>query len=73
MKKTLAWCIGTIALLCLVLAVVYWTVPAGSLPTYLPGYEPGVVAVHFKHGLAALIVGIALLIFVWFKTGKKTS
>jgi hypothetical protein len=23
------------------LAIVYWTMPAGSLPGFLPGFEPG--------------------------------
>jgi hypothetical protein len=55
----------------LVLAVVYWTVAAGSLPSFFPGHQAGSNHVHFKHGLAALLVGLACFVFVWFRTGPK--
>jgi len=71
MKKAFLWLAGIIGLLCIVLAFVYWTTPAGSLPLYLPGYEPGVTGIHFKHGLGALVVGVAIFIFLWFTTGPK--
>jgi hypothetical protein len=53
------------------LAVVYWVESAGSLPTWLPGHEAGSSHHHVKHGIAALVVGAALLVFAWFQTGKK--
>ena len=53
------------------LAVFYWITPAGSLPVFFPGYSSGASAVHFKHGLGSLIVGIALFAFAWFKSGPK--
>jgi hypothetical protein len=55
----------------IVLAVVYWIEPAGSLPSFLPGHETGSSHHHIKHGIAALVVGAALLVFAWFQTGKK--
>jgi len=73
MRKTLAWAALILGVLFLVLAVVYWTVPASSLPTYLPGYEAGVAAVHFKHGLAALVLGLALFVYAWFTSVPKRS
>src|SRR5262249_23110155 len=36
-----------------VIAIVYWLVPAGSLPRVFPGFEAGSPRVHVKHGLAA--------------------
>jgi len=57
--------------ICLFLAIIYWIMPASALPAYLPGYDPALNAIHFKHGLAALILGLALFVFVWFRTGKK--
>ena len=36
-----------------VIAIVYWLVPAGSLPSVFPGFEAGSPHVHVKHGLAA--------------------
>ena len=55
------------------LAIVYWAVPAGSLPGFIPGHEAGSGHHHVKHGIAAFLVGLALLAFVWFQTGKKDS
>jgi hypothetical protein len=52
----------------IVLAVVYWAEPAGSLPA---GHEAGSGHHHVKHGIAAFLVGVALLVFAWFQTGKK--
>jgi hypothetical protein len=55
------------------IAIVYWTVAAGSLPSFAPGYQAGSSHVHFKHGLAAFLVGLAVFVFVWFRTGPKRS
>jgi hypothetical protein len=73
MRKTFAWLACIIGIVCIILAVVYWTVPAGSLPSYMPGYEMGVAATHFKHGLAAVIVGLVLLVYAWFTSVPKRS
>ena len=54
------------------LAAFYWSVPAGDLPTYLPGYEYGVATTHFKHGLAAFILGIFAFVYAWFSSGTKS-
>ncbi len=54
----------------LVIAVVYFLVPADSLPGFFPGHEAGVTRVHMKHGLVAGAVGIVLLAVGWF-TGRK--
>jgi hypothetical protein len=67
---TAAFVIG-IALI--VLAIVYWAEPAGSLPSFLPGHEAGSGHHHVKHGIAAFLVGVALLVFAWFQTGKKPA
>jgi hypothetical protein len=56
-----------------VLAFVYWIEPAGSLPSWIPGHEAGSGHHHVKHGIAALLVGLALLVFAWFQTGKKNA
>lgn len=71
MNKAILWIAGIIGVLFLILAFIYWTTPAGALPPYLPGYVPGEAHIHFKHGLGAIIVAVALFIFVWFKTGPK--
>jgi hypothetical protein len=57
----------------IVLAIVYFTVSAGSLPGFLPGHQAGSSHVHVKHGIAALLVGLACFAFVWFRTGPKRA
>jgi hypothetical protein len=57
----------------IVVAVVYWIEPASSLPGLFPGHEAASDHHHVKHGVAALVVGLALLAFAWFNTGKKPS
>jgi hypothetical protein len=49
----------------IVLAVVYFTVPAGSLPTFIPGFEAGSPNVHVKHAIASGAVGVVLLVAGW--------
>jgi hypothetical protein len=47
-------------------AAFYYLTPAGDLPSFIPGFVPGSTKPHFKHGLVALIVGLAGLVFAWF-------
>ena len=53
----------------IVLAIVYWAEPAGSLPSWIPGHEPHSGHHHVKHGIASFLVGLACLVFAWFNTG----
>jgi len=57
----------------LVIAVIYWVEPAGSLPSFFPGHEAGSSHHHAKHGIAALIVAIACFVFAWFQSGPSES
>ena len=59
-----------IGLFLLVLAFVYFLTPAGSLPTYLPGYLEASAKIHIKHGVGSLFLSLASFAFVWFKSGK---
>src|SRR5258708_22909809 len=43
-----------------VIAIVYWLVPAGSLPGVFRGFEAGSPRLHLKHGLAAAAVAVVL-------------
>jgi hypothetical protein len=47
-------------------AIVYWTMPAGSLPGFLPGFEAGSTLVHVKHGIAAAAAAVLCLAFGWY-------
>ena len=53
----------------IVVAAIYWAEPAKSLPSFFPGQQNGSNHHHVKHGIAALLVGLALLAFAWFQTG----
>lgn len=55
-----------LALAFAVLAVVYFVLPAGSLPSFFPGFEPGSARIHVKHGVVALAVAIVLFGIAWF-------
>jgi hypothetical protein len=57
----------------IVIAVVYWAEPAGSLPSFFPGHTAGSGHHHVKHGIASFLVGLAVLVFAWFQTGKKAT
>jgi hypothetical protein len=45
----------------LIVAGVYFLVPADQLPGFFPGHEDGVARVHVKHAVASGVVGIILL------------
>ena len=51
------------------LAVVYWALSAGSLPSFQPGHAAGSGHHHIKHGIAAFLLGVACLVYAWFQTG----
>ena len=46
----------------LIVAAVYFVVPADQLPGFFPGHEAGVTHTHIKHGIVAGIVGVVLLV-----------
>jgi hypothetical protein len=45
----------------LVVAAVYFLVPADSLPGFFPGHEAGVTRMHTKHGVVSAVAGLVLL------------
>jgi hypothetical protein len=46
----------------LIIAAVYFMVPADQLPGFFPGHEAGVTHAHVKHGIVAGVVGVVLLV-----------
>jgi uncharacterized membrane protein len=51
-----------LAILCVIAAVVYFVTQAGSLPTFMPGYEAGSAHVHIKHGIIAAVAAVVLFL-----------
>ena len=56
--KTVLTLLGVILL---VIAAVYFLVPADQLPGFMPGHEAGVTRVHVKHGVVSGVIGLILL------------
>jgi hypothetical protein len=53
------------------MAVLYWALPAGSLPSFVPGYEAGSTLVHVKHGIAAAAAAVLCFAFGWYTGGTR--
>jgi hypothetical protein len=53
----------------IVIAIVYWVSTASALPSFFPGHQAGSTHHHAKHGIAAVLVGLACFVFAWFQTG----
>jgi hypothetical protein len=54
-----------LAIICVIAAVTYFMVPAGSLPTFMPGYEAGSAHMHMKHAAIAVVAAIVLFLIGW--------
>jgi hypothetical protein len=70
-RRVLAIGAVVVGVLLLVVAVVYFVEPASSLPAAMPGHEAGSSHHHVKHGIAALVVALALFAYAWFATGPE--
>ncbi|MGA9320638.1 MAG: hypothetical protein WA858_01145 [Xanthobacteraceae bacterium] len=55
-----------VAIICIIAAVMYFVMPAGQLPTFMPGYEAGSAHIHMKHAIIALALGVILVVIGWF-------
>jgi hypothetical protein len=51
-----------LAIICLIVAVVYFLTAAGNLPPFMPGYEAGSQHVHKTHAIAAVIGAVILFL-----------
>jgi amino acid permease len=59
--RTIGWILALVGLAAVIVGIVYLTVPAKSLPSFL-GHIAGSTAHHRKRGLAGVGVGILLWI-----------
>ena len=53
------------------IGIVYFVEPADSLPSFFPGHQAGSDHHHVKHGIAAVLLGCACLVFAWFRSAPK--
>ncbi len=54
----------------IVVAAIYFLVPADSLPSFFPGHETGLMRIRAKHGMFSGALGVVLLAGSWF-LGRK--
>jgi hypothetical protein len=54
-----------LAIICVIVAGVYFFVPAGSLPSFMPGYEAGSAHLHMKHAVTAAVAAVVLFVIGW--------
>ena len=73
MKKILNILAVVLGIGFIALAIYYWMTPANMLPAFVPGYDAALTTPHLKHGIASLVVGLALLVYAWFASAKKVS
>jgi len=60
-----------VAIICIIAAVMYFVMPAGQLPTFMPGYEASSAHIHTKHAIIALVLGVILFVIGWF-VGRRS-
>ena len=61
-----------LGLILIVVAIVYFVMPADSLPAFMPGHEAGVMRAHMKHGVVAGAAGVILLALGWWM-GRRAA
>lgn len=66
--KTLAY---LLAIICAIAAVMYYTIPAGSLPAFVPGYIADSAQIHTKHAIAAAAAAVVLFVVGWSLGRRK--
>jgi hypothetical protein len=68
---------GTVGVLLVLLSVLYFALPADSLPTFVPGHvsagDAEAAHHHVKHGIAALALGLAALAYAWLNSGPAAK
>ncbi len=75
MKKN-SWLVSLgiiLGIILFIIGLVYVTHPAARLPHFFPGYDATMTIPHYKHGIAAFIVGIACFVYAWFMSGPKRN
>jgi hypothetical protein len=54
-----------LAVICAIVAVMYFALPADQLPTFMPGFEAGSAHVHVKHAVIAAAAAVILAVIGW--------
>jgi len=51
-----------LAAVCMIVAAMYFALPGGSLPAFLPGYVPDSTHIHVLHGFAAVTGAVVFVL-----------
>jgi hypothetical protein len=62
-----------VAIALLVLAFIYFTTSASSLPSFFPGHAPHSAKHHVKHGAALTTLAVLALVGAWFTTAPAET
>jgi hypothetical protein len=70
--RLLAALAGLIGLLLIAVGVIYIALNEHDIPSFFPGHVSHPASHHHvKHGIAAILLGLACLAFAWFRTGPR--
>jgi amino acid permease len=51
-----------LAVVCVIVGAMYYVLPGGSLPTFMPGYAVDSTRIHMLHGFAAVTGAVVFLL-----------
>lgn len=54
-----------LAIIAAIAAVMYYTMQAGQLPTFMPGYIAGSNHIHTTHAIASAVAAAILFVIGW--------
>jgi uncharacterized protein (TIGR03382 family) len=60
-----------LGIICAIAAVMYFVMPAGQLPTFMPGYAAASTHIHITHGVAAAVAAVVLLGIGWMSGRRR--
>jgi len=70
--RLLAALAALIGIALIVVGVIYIALNEHDIPSFFPGHVSHPASHHHvKHGIAAILLGLACLAFAWFRTGPR--
>lgn len=70
--RLLAVVAAIVGIALIVVGVIYLALNEHDIPSFFPGHvSHPATHHHVKHGIAAILLGLACLAFAWFRTGPR--
>jgi hypothetical protein len=60
-----------LGLVLIVIAVMYFMMPADALPGFFPGHETGLMRMRYKHGMVSGALGFVLIAVGWWMGWRR--